>query len=255
MRIEDIGKVWYYTIGSGKLEDLSQRSWLTITSADLEMFKTTYIVLIILVLGGWLIGRSVRMAPSGPQLVAEWLVGFIDGLCQESLGKELGRKFSSFISTLFLFLLFCNYSGVFYLHEPTANINTPLTLGLLGFGIAVYQAMKFQGVFGYFKEMIMEPIPIIMFPLNLIGELSKIVSISFRLFGNIMGGAVIIIVVSWLVGYLILPIGLVAFFGIFVGTIQAFVFTMLTLAYISNGIELDEEHGEDEEHSEEAGVA
>lgn len=241
MRIEDIGKVWYYTIGSGTLEDPAQRTWLTITSSDLEMFKTTYIILIVLVLGGWLVGRGVRLNPSGPQLLVEWLVGFIDGLCQESLGKELGRKFTSFITTIFIFLLACNYSGVFFLHEPTQNINTPLTLGLLGFGIAVYQAMKFQGFFGYFKEMIMEPIPIIMFPLNLIGELSKIVSISFRLFGNIMGGAVIIVVVSWLVGYLILPIGLVGFFGVFVGTIQAFVFTMLTLAYISNGVELDEE--------------
>ena len=90
----------------------------------------------------------------------------------------------------------------------------------------------------------MEPIPIIMFPLNLIGELSKIVSISFRLFGNIMGGAVIIQVVSWLVGYIVLPIGLYGFFGIFVGTIQAFVFTMLTLAYIAQGVELDEEEEE-----------
>ena len=90
----------------------------------------------------------------------------------------------------------------------------------------------------------MEPIPIIMFPLNLVGELSKIVSISFRLFGNIMGGAVIIQVVSWLVGYIVLPIGLYGFFGIFVGTIQAFVFTMLTLAYIAQGVELDEEEEE-----------
>ena len=90
----------------------------------------------------------------------------------------------------------------------------------------------------------MEPIPIIMFPLNLIGELSKIVSISFRLFGNIMGGAVIIQVVSWLVGYIVLPIGLYGFFGIFVGTIQAFVFTMLTLAYIAQGVELDEDEEE-----------
>ena len=247
MRIEDIGKVWYYTIGTGQIEDLSQRTWLTITSTDLHMFLTTSVVMIVLVLGGWLIGRGVRLVPTGPQLVVEWLVGFVDSLCQESLGKELGRKFTSFISTLFMFLLMCNYSGVFFLHEPTQNINTPLTLGLLGFSIAVYQAMKSKGIFGYFREMIMEPIPIIMFPLNLIGELSKIVSISFRLFGNIMGGAVIIVVVSWLVGYMILPVGLVAFFGIFVGTIQAFVFTMLTLAYISNGIEEEEEQVEEAE--------
>ena len=138
----------------------------------------------------------------------------------------------------------CNYIGVFGFEEPTLDINLPLGLGILGFGIAVYQAMRFKGFFGYFWELLMEPIPIIMFPLNLIGELSKIVSISFRLFGNIMGGAVIIQVVSWLVGYIVLPIGLYGFFGIFVGTIQAFVFTMLTLAYIAQGVELDEEEEE-----------
>ena len=106
----------------------------------------------------------------------------------------------------------CNYIGVFGFEEPTLDINLPLGLGILGFGIAVYQAMRFKGFFGYFWELLMEPIPIIMFPLNLIGELSKIVSISFRLFGNIMGGAVIIQVVSWLVGYIVLPIGLYGFF-------------------------------------------
>jgi F-type H+-transporting ATPase subunit a len=72
-----------------------------------------------------------------------------------------------------------------------------------------------------------------MMPLNLIGELAKIVSISFRLFGNIMGGSIIILVVSHLVYNIVLPPFLYAFFGLFVGTIQAFVFTMLTVVYIS----------------------
>ena len=72
-----------------------------------------------------------------------------------------------------------------------------------------------------------------MAPLNIIGELSKVVSISFRLYGNIMGGSIIILVVSDLVYGLVLPPALNAFFGLFVGTIQAFVFTMLTLVYIS----------------------
>lgn len=72
-----------------------------------------------------------------------------------------------------------------------------------------------------------------MLPLNLIGEVSKIVSISFRLFGNIMGGSIIIMVVSYLCWNLLLPPFLNAFFGIFVGTVQAFVFTMLTVVYIA----------------------
>jgi F-type H+-transporting ATPase subunit a len=72
-----------------------------------------------------------------------------------------------------------------------------------------------------------------MAPLNIIGELSKVISISFRLFGNIMGGTIIILVVSHLVFSLVLPPFLNAFFVIFIGAIQAFVFTMLTLVYIA----------------------
>jgi F-type H+-transporting ATPase subunit a len=71
-----------------------------------------------------------------------------------------------------------------------------------------------------------------MAPLNIIGELAKVVSISFRLFGNILGGSIIILVVSHLVYSFILPPLMVLFFGIFIGAIQAFVFTMLTLVYI-----------------------
>jgi F-type H+-transporting ATPase subunit a len=72
-----------------------------------------------------------------------------------------------------------------------------------------------------------------MMPLNVIGELAKIISISFRLFGNVMGGSIIILVVSYLTYSIVLPPFLNAFFGLFVGTIQAFVFTMLTVVYIS----------------------
>ena len=72
-----------------------------------------------------------------------------------------------------------------------------------------------------------------MMPLNLIGELAKVVSISFRLFGNIMGGSIIILVVSHLTYSVLLPPFLNAFFTIFVGAIQAFVFTMLTIVYIA----------------------
>ena len=72
-----------------------------------------------------------------------------------------------------------------------------------------------------------------MAPLNVVGELAKVVSISFRLFGNILGGAIIISVVSHMIYSLVLPPFLYVFFGMFVGTIQAFVFTMLTITYIS----------------------
>ncbi|MFP3927300.1 MAG: F0F1 ATP synthase subunit A, partial [Desulfobacteraceae bacterium] len=110
-------------------------------------------------------------------------------------------------------------------------LNTPLSLGIMGFFIAHYAGIRAKGFKRYAKDYF-EPI-FLMAPLNMIGEIAKVVSISFRLYGNIMGGAIIVLVVSHLVYSLILPPFLIAFFSLFIGTIQAFVFTMLTLVYIS----------------------
>ena len=115
---------------------------------------------------------------------------------------------------MFLFLLISNWLGIIpHLEEPTKDLNTPLSLGLMGFAIAHYAGIKSKGFKAYAKEYF-QPI-FFMMPLNVIGEMAKIVSISFRLFGNIMGGAIIILVVSHLTYSLILPPFLCAFFGLF----------------------------------------
>jgi F-type H+-transporting ATPase subunit a len=104
---------------------------------------------------------------------------------------------------------------------------------LIGHGSEI----RIHGIGGYIKSYFSPEglIGILMFPLNLVGKIAEVVSISFRLFGNIFGGVVIISVVSGLLHYMFMPIGLYGFFGIFVGTVQAFVFTMLALTYISMG--------------------
>jgi F-type H+-transporting ATPase subunit a len=121
-----------------------------------------------------------------------------------------------------------------WLSEPTKDLNTPLGLGILGFIISHYAGIRTKGFKAYAKQYV-DPI-FFMLPLNVIGELSRVVSISFRLYGNILGGAIIILVVSHLIYSLILPPFLIAFFSLFIGTIQAFVFTMLTLVYISTQV-------------------
>ena len=121
--------------------------------------------------------------------------------------------------------------------EPTRNLNVPLGLGVLAVAIVHITAFKVKGVWGHLKNYV-NPVKNPLFLLDIIGELSKVVSISFRLFGNVLGGAIIILVVSSLVSYVVFPVGLNLFFGLFVGTIQAFVFTMLALTYI--GVEISE---------------
>lgn len=203
--------------------------------------------------------RRMEMVPGRRQVVMELFSGAFDNLVANSLEletREKNRRFFPLIATLFPYLMLSNFTGFLPLHifeEPTADINCTLSLGILGMIIATWCAIKTKGAMGYFEELLgpMWHQPdatggaavagklsaVFFFPLNLIGEMAKIVSISFRLFGNIIGGSIILIVVSNLVyNFSLLSIGMDLFFVFFVGTVQAFVFTMLTLTYIAVAI-------------------
>jgi len=199
---------------------------------NLDVILMTWIVIISLLVFGFLATRNKRVIPGPVQVVGELFVSQFFGLTEDALDKELGKKYGPLICALFMFLLLSDWLGMIpHLHEPTMDLNTPLSLGLMGFVIAHYAGIRAKGFKAYIKAYF-EPI-FFMMPLNLIGELAKVVSISFRLFGNIMGGSIIILVVSYLTYSILLPPFLNAFFGIFIGAIQAFVFTMLTIVYIA----------------------
>jgi len=199
---------------------------------NLEVIIMTWIVIAILVLFGILAARKRQILPGPMQVVGELLVEQLFGLAEETLDKEMAKKYGPLVCALFMFLTISNWLGIIpHLEEPTKDLNTPLSLGLMGFFIAHYSGIKARGLKNYLKGYI-EPF-FFMMPLNVIGELANVVSISFRLFGNIMGGSIIILVVSYLTYSVVLPPFLNLFFGLFVGTIQAFVFTMLTTVYIS----------------------
>ncbi len=196
-----------------------------------EFIFFTWAVMFLIIIYALLATRNTKLVPGGLQSSAELLVGTWDDLVKDSLGLE-DRKYFPLVCTVFILFWICNMIGVVPgFKEPTQDLNTTLSLGIIGFIVAHYSGIKAKG-FGPYLKAYCEPI-FFMAPLNIIGELSKVISISFRLFGNIMGGSIIILVVSHLVYSLVLPPFLYAFFGLFVGTIQAFVFTMLTLVYIS----------------------
>jgi F-type H+-transporting ATPase subunit a len=199
---------------------------------NLEVVLMTWIAFAILVVVGILSTRKRGIFPRAMQMFGELFVNQFYELTEDALDREMAKKYGPLICALFMFLVLSNWLGIIpHLDEPTKDLNTPLSLGLMGFAIAHYAGIKSKGFKAYAKEYL-EPM-FFMMPLNVIGELAKIVSISFRLFGNIMGGSIIILVVSHLTYSLVLPPLLNAFFGLFVGTIQAFVFTMLTVVYIS----------------------
>jgi len=199
---------------------------------NLEVIVMTWIVISFLLIFGMAAARKSGIIPKPLQVLGELFVEQFYKLTEDALDKEKARIYAPLICALFMFLLLSNWLGIIpHLEEPTKDLNTPLSLGLMGFVLAHHAAIKSKGFKAYAKEYF-QPI-FFMMPLNVIGELAKIISISFRLFGNIMGGSIIILVVSYLCYSIILPPFLSAFFGLFVGTIQAFVFTMLTVVYIS----------------------
>ena len=199
---------------------------------NVETIIMTWIVMAALILFGFLAVKKMDLLPNPFQVVAEFFVSTFQGLTEDALDETMAKKYFPLICSLFMFLLLSNWLGIIpKLSEPTKDLNTPLGLGVLGFVLAHHAGIKAKGLKKYAKEYC-EPM-FFMAPLNIIGELAKVVSISFRLYGNILGGAIIILVVSHLIYSLVLPPFLICFFSLFIGTIQAFVFTMLSLVYIS----------------------
>lgn len=199
---------------------------------NVETIIMTWIVMAALIVFAFLATRKIGFLPNPFQVVGEFLVKAFYDLTKDALDENMAKTYFPLICSLFMFLLLSNWLGMFpKLGEPTKDLNTPLGLGIMGFVIAHYAGIKAKGFKGYIKEYF-QPI-FFMAPLNVIGELAKVVSISFRLYGNILGGAIIILVVSHLIYSLVLPPLLLCFFSLFVGTIQAFVFTMLSVVYIS----------------------
>ncbi len=204
-----------------------------------RLIRILIIVDIIILLLVFFTRKVLFSRPSKLQLVFEMLYEMFDGFVKDTLGEE-NRHFTPYIVTLFFFIWICNMVGMIPISgfiEPTRNLNVTLGLGIFAIVVVHVTAIKTKGFWKHIQNFI-NPVKNPLFLLDIVGEFSKVVSISFRLFGNILGGAIIILVVSSLVKFVMLPVGLNMFFGVFVGTIQAFVFTMLALTYI--GVELGE---------------
>ncbi len=219
---------------------------------------------LLLILVALLINRTLRNIPNKMQSIIEMIFDFLDSLAQ-SIGGKNTRMFLPLIITLFVYILLSNWLGLLpgfgsvgiyeieeghkvfvpLLRGATADLNTTLALALISvFAVQFYgistNKLKYLSRFFNFQN------PIMFFTgiLELISEFSKIISFSFRLFGNVFAGEVLISVITALIPVIVpLP-----FFGleIFVGLIQALVFSMLTLVFINIGMQV---HGS-ESHEE-----
>lgn len=205
-----------------------------------------WIVSIALIVFAYFATRDMKTIPKGAQAVAELIVESIYNLVAQTMGKH-NLNFAPYIGTLFMFLIGGNALGLFGIRPVTANVNTTFALAALTFVLIHYNSIRSQTLLGYIKHL-SSPYPF-MLPINIIGEMSFPVSLSFRLFGNITGGMIIMellfeglteishsihLPIPFL--NLAIPLPFNIFFDIFEAALQGFIFTMLTMVFISNGI-------------------
>lgn len=207
---------------------------------------TTHICLLIvmLILIGFAIAanRAMKKAtevPTGFQNVAELVVEKLDGMVKGTMGKN-AKSFQNYIGTIFIFILVSNISGLLGLRPPTADYGVTLPLGILTFILIHYNQFKYQKPGAIWKDMC-SPLPPwlpIWFPINLISEIAVPISLSLRLFANVLSGTVMMALVYGLLKLVALawPAALHVYFDLFSGAIQTYVFCMLTMTYISNAI-------------------
>ena len=207
-----------------------------------QVFLNSWIVIGLLVIASLAATRNIQKVPGGIQNFMEFVLEFIRDLAKSQLGEKEYREWVPFIGTLFLFIFVSNWSGALVpwklielpsgeLAAPTNDINTTVALALLTSLAYFYAGLKKKGL-GYFKHYI-EPTPILL-PIAILEDFTKPLSLSFRLFGNILADELVVAVLVLLVP-LFIPLPVMAL-GLFTSAIQALVFATLAGAYIHEAV-------------------
>jgi F-type H+-transporting ATPase subunit a len=212
----------------------------------LDVVWTTLIAAaILLALGLRMRAKATSGVPGKLQLFWETVVEQVSDLASSAIGPE-GLPFVGLGVTIGLFILICNWIAFIpsgdpgFLAPPTGDVNLPLALALIVFFTVHYNSVKARGVKGYFKHYA-QPYAALT-PINIIEEITKPITLTFRLFGNIFSGVLMITVIVTLIPPFASWIGLLIwkpFDELFIGAIQAFIFALLTIMYLGMGMSRD----------------
>lgn len=210
--------------------------WITTSHACI------LIIMAIMVVFAVIANRKLKKAkevPDGFQNIIELIVEMLDKMVESTMGKW-APKFVNYISTIFIFILMSNISGLFGLRPPTADYGTTLALAIITFFMIWINKFRHQKLKTIWSDMC-SPLPPwlpIWLPINLVSELAVPVSLSLRLFANVLSGTVIMALVYGLLRVIALawPAALHVYFDLFSGAIQTYVFCMLTMTYVTDAI-------------------
>lgn len=186
---------------------------------------------------------KMQLVPTGVQNVVEAYLEGVVSMGKDVIGEELARKYLPLVATLGFMVFLSNAIGIIPGFEsPTSNLNMTLALALMVFTYYNFEGIRVNGVVHYFAHFMgpLKALAPLMFPIEIVSHLSRVVSLSFRLFGNIKGDdlflAVILMLAPWvapLSAYTIL---------VFSGILQAFIFMILTYVYLAGAVLISEDH-------------
>ena len=210
--------------------DFGIRTYFTIFGLEItQTIIVTWAIMLILIVLALITKFRLKKVPDTFQLIMEFVIEGVHWLVDSTMGKNQ-RVFAPYILALTLYLLLGNLTGIIGVRQPTADLNTTFALALITFVMVHYHGVKAKGGLGYVKTFF-EPLAF-MFPMNIVSELALPVSLSFRLFGNMLGGVVILFLMYEFAPIIVPAIGHL-YFDLFIGLIQTFIFVMLTLTFIA----------------------
>jgi len=190
--------------------------------------------------------------PGRLQILLEDALSFVHGMVDEYIGPK-GRNYVTLVGTMFVFILLGNLMGLIPgLMAPTSNFNVTLGCALTVFVYYQFHGFKEQGILGYMKHFLAPPgaplwIAPIYLPIEIISHMSRVLSLSVRLFGNIFGEELVILILFSIVPFVV-PLPMM-FLGLITASLQAYIFTMLTTIYLAGAVVVD--HGPDHGHGDE----
>jgi F-type H+-transporting ATPase subunit a len=197
----------------------------------------SWVVMILLLTLGAIGAKSISLIPAKAQNVFEIIISGIENFMVDVSGEE-GRWLFPLVATIFIYIFACNLIGLvpgFF--PPTASLNTTASCALTVVIFTHIIGLKYHGVkyIKHFLGPVWWMIPIV-FPIEVIGHIARILSLSFRLFGNMMGHELVLGILFGLAGLFFAPLPIMAL-GIFVALVQAFVFFLLSIMYFSGAME------------------
>lgn len=199
-----------------------------------ESIIVQWIVMLILFIVVLIITRNLKVVPETKrQAAAEWIVEFFRDTVNGTMGEKYPRHVPYF-AALFCFIMLNNLMGLFGLRNPTADVSVTGSFAIITFCMVQYNKAK-TGKFKGFMKSFVEPMPF-MLPFNIIGEFANPLALALRLFGNMIAGTVINALIYFALGKLAILIPAIAslYFDIFSAVMQAYIFIMLSMSYISS---------------------